>query len=85
MKRGFLKAAFQMMVMFALMYSCTYLLIQAIEADTRDELLTREQKAEIMHRQSDFDKIQQVEMASEILNAKAAKAWEERCLNTRVR
>ena len=77
MKRGFLEAAFQMMVMFALMYSCLYLLIQAIEADTRDELLTREQKAEIMRRQvTPFDKAHDIELASDILNARAEKAWE---------
>lgn len=77
MKRGFLKAAFQMMVMFALMYSCLYLLIQAIEADTRDELLTREQRAEIMRRQvTPFDRAQHIEMANDILNAKAEKSWE---------
>lgn len=76
MNRGFLKAAFQMMVLFALMYSCLYLLIQAIEADTRDELLTRDQKAEIMRRQvTPFDKAHDVEMASDILNARAEKSW----------
>lgn len=79
MKRGFLKATLQIVVMFALMYSCLYLLIQAIEADTRDELLTREQKAEVMSRQySDLEREEHIDMADRILAARVEREWREK-------
>jgi hypothetical protein len=52
-----------------------HLLVAAVEQDTIDRGLTQEQRAEVMSRQTEFDRAQNIDLADRVLAARVERSW----------